>query len=152
MFELKDYTDFCEEHLCSECPLKDNIEGWYDCCMGFIVEHPNEAEEVIATWKKEVRQRQIANRQTIYIISDKYTNCVYAAASGKENAEKIIEKLATNALADCLAVDPEDSGIYWDELDEEHRKNFYEKEIKSGYCITETKLDTYKIDKVVELV
>lgn len=154
MFELKDYKDFCSEQTdCGQCPLcGDAITGYYGCCMGFIVEHPELAEKTIATWKEEIRQRQIANRQSIYVISNEYDTCIYAIASTKEKAEKIVEKLAMNALADCLAVDPEDSGIYWDGWDEGRRKSFYETEIKSGYCITETKLDTYKIDEEVECI
>lgn len=155
MFELKDYKDFCNEQTdCNKCPLSgDELTGFYNCCIGFIVEHSSKAEEIIATWKEKSRRRQTVDRQTIFIVTSEYDNSIYGTASSKEKAEEIIEKSAKEVLENCIAVDPEDSGIYWEDWDEARRNEFYEKEIKSGYQIIERKMDTYITeDGEVELV
>lgn len=138
MFELKDYIDFCDEQSdCYMCPLcGDEIVGIYDCCMGFISNYPEKAEEVMTAWKEDVRQ-------ITYIVTSEYDNSIYGIASSRDKAEEIIEKSAKETLENCIAVDPEDSGIYWEEWNETQRNEFYEKEIKSGYQIIERKMDTY---------
>lgn len=154
MSELKDYIDFCNEQSdCYMCPLcGDEVVGIYDCCMGFVSNYPEKAEEVITTWKENIRQRQIANQQTFYIVYDTALQNIEAIATTQEKAEEIVDKLAQVALDTCLAVDPEDSGLDWDNWTEEYQRQFYETQIKSSFIIIEKKIDTYKINGEVELV
>lgn len=90
-----------------------------------------------------------------YIIYEKNYACcdaIQGLADSLEKAETILEKIAQNALADCLAVDPEDSGIYWDNMTEEQQQEFYEEEIKSNWAIKKMKLNTYIIDNEVKMI
>lgn len=63
---LKDYREFCTEHLnCESCPLcGDEVTGIYEHCMGFISEYPEKADNIIREWKAAEEKRKIDKRQT----------------------------------------------------------------------------------------
>lgn len=143
---LKDYKNFCSaQRDCDTCPLLgDNVSGIYEHCMGYISEYPEAADSIIQEWQTIEEKEKIEKRQSVYVIYDKYfSNTIYGVASSYETAERITATLGQEALANCLAVDPEDSGIHWDEMSEEQRKEFINTEIKEGFLIKEMKLDCY---------
>lgn len=77
----------------------------------------------------------------VYVIYDEYDSTIHAVTSTREKAEAAIEKLAHKALEDILAVDPSDSGIYWDDWSKVRRKEFYELHCRSSYGIQEMEID-----------
>lgn len=85
----------------------------------------------------------------MYIIYEKdyaFPNSICGLTDSLEKAEQVLEKIAQEALKDCLAVDPKDSGIYWDDWTEEERETFYIEDIKSAWVIVERKMNTYILD------
>ena len=58
----------------------------------------------------------------MFVIYDKETpTIIYGIASTKEKAEMAKERIVESAMADMLAVDPMESGIWWDDWSEEHK-------------------------------
>lgn len=149
---LKDYREFClEQKDCDKCPLKgDALSGIYENCLGYITEHAAEADNAIQKWKKEQEQAKIVKRQSLFVIYDNYfAETIYGVASSYKIAEKMVEKLCEEDLANCLAVDSEDSGIHWDKMTKEQQEEFYNTEIKSSFVIKEMKLDCAYYDEEV---
>lgn len=125
---IQDYRDFCENRSsCIDCPL---LNG-YQHCMGFIADFPEAADKVIQRW---------LDVPTTYIIVDKYESgesAIKGISYSKEEANKILEKVCSDDLIECIAETPENSGVFWSEMTEQEQKDFYEKEIKASYTIVE---------------
>lgn len=82
----------------------------------------------------------------MYIVYEKdyvFSDAICGLADSLEKAEAMLEKIAQEALVVCLAADPEDSGIYWDDMTEAQQEKFYNEEIKGNWAIKEMELNTY---------
>lgn len=152
---LQDYRDFClERYDCDNCPLTgDALSGLYGHCLGYIAEHPEEADSAIQEWKMMEEKRKIEKRQSVWVIYDRYfSDTVYGVASSQETANKMLDALGQEALANCLAADAEDSGIRWDKMTKEQQDEFYNTQIMDSFVITEMKLDCYTYDEGVHAI
>lgn len=151
---LKDYREFCSsKDTCTDCPLHMDYNGGYENCLGFVTEDPESADAIIQDWKKKQEQEKIAKRQKVYVIYD--TSCgntVRGIATSSKKAKQIKEKIAQNCLADLLAVDTEDSGIYWDVWTDDIKEDFYEEQVKNTFIIKEMIVDTYEDDEGVHAI
>lgn len=152
---LEDYINFCSSWTgdCEHCPLQgDEVTGTYYCCLGCITEHPEYTENIITNWKRQ----QIEERKSIFLVVEKYNGDTEVAISGmattRQMAEEMLEKIAKAALEDCLAIDSEESGIYWDSWTAEERETFYEEDVKASWFIVEKKLDTYTLNGEVAAI
>lgn len=77
--------------------------------------------------------------KSVFIIVDRFAEGI-EAIQGVADAYEVAEKMAQETLTDCLAMDSEDSGIYWNNWTEERKQAFYEEEIKSNWTIVERKI------------
>lgn len=102
------------------------------------------------------KHQQIEKRKSIFLVIEKYNGDTKTAIGGiaatRQMAEEMLEKIAKDALENCLATDSEESGIYWDSWTAEERETFYEEEVKASWVIVEKKLDTYTLNGEVTAI